>query len=92
MDDREHLRGSQDAVHFQEALVVVFAFLDGLLVIVAFDQLQIKRLVESVYFVFHWTAQSLDLCLIEPVTVHVASAFVFDEVFELISSFSNSSP
>ena len=53
MDDREHLRGSQDAVHFQEALVVVFAFLDGLLVIVAFDQLQIKRLVESVYFVFH---------------------------------------
>jgi hypothetical protein len=24
--------------------------------------------------------------------VHVASAFVFDEVFELISSFSNSSP
>lgn len=78
MDYREHLRGGKDTVDFKEALVVVFAFLDGLLVIVALGQLQIERLVESVYFVFHWTAQSLNLCLSEPVTVHVASAFVFD--------------
>ena len=92
MDDWEHFGGRQDSVDFQKTLVEVFAFFDCLLVVVSLCKLDIEGLVEAVDLVFHWAPKCVNFWFCEPVTVHIAFSLVFDEVFELIGGFTNSSP
>jgi hypothetical protein len=92
MDNREHLGCSKDSINFKEALIKVFSLFNSLFVIVSFSEFDIEGFSKAVDFVFHRSAECLDLRFGHPVTVHIASTFIFEKVFKLVSISSDSSP
>ena len=92
VDDWEHFGGSQDSINFEKTLVEVFAFLDGLFIVVSLGYLYIEGFVEAVDFVFDGAAKCIHFGFSEPVTVHVAFSLVFDEVLQLRGAVPNSFP
>lgn len=92
MNNWEHLSCSKDSIDFKEALIEIFSLLNGLFIIVSFSEFDIEGFVEAVDFVFHGSAKCFDLRFGHPVAVHVASTFIFEEIFELTSGRSDSSP
>ena len=92
MDHRKHLGRIDDPIHLQVGGIEEFAFLYGLLIVIALGEALMVGLVEAVDFIFDWSAKCIHFGFSEPVTVHVAFSLVFDEVLQLICTLPNSSP
>lgn len=92
MDYWKHLSCCEDSVDFKKTLIKVFTLFYGLFIVVSFSEFDIEGFVEAIDFVFHGSSKCLDLRFSEPVTMHVASAFIFEKVFKLTGRRSDSSP